>query len=180
MDGKIFDLEEQRSSRLAAGVDQIFNDFVLAVNGDGSATGETCHIDTMAHTEEAEIYAPVDHALAIEACPDSGGAHQIDAALFKDTGANALDDVILAFAFENHGVDSVEMEQLCEQQTRGSGSDDTYLGVHVQFEFVAASGPDSSTYQTADSGGRAPSPAPTVAKTPCLLSTWKFTLNVSL
>ena len=51
-------------------------------------------------------------------------AEQIDRRLFEDAGTNALDDVRFAADFHGHRVDAGLVEQVAEEQARGTGADD--------------------------------------------------------
>jgi hypothetical protein len=76
----------------------------------------------------------VDETFAPDAAAQPDFIQQIDRSLFEDAGANAIDDVFFAAGFEHDGIDAMEMEQVGEQKSRGSGADDAYLGMHCWIE----------------------------------------------
>jgi hypothetical protein len=79
---------------------------------------------------KAEVNAIVAHTVAMEAIADAQLRHEVGGELFEDAGADAIDDVFLIAAFEDDRVDSFEVEQLPEQQSGWSGSDDSNLRAH--------------------------------------------------
>jgi hypothetical protein len=57
---------------------------------------------------------------------------QIDGGLFEDAGADAFLTIFAAARFEHHGVDAAQMEQMREDQARGTGADDAHLSLHAE------------------------------------------------
>lgn len=117
----------KRTAGCGAGFDQILDQLILAVDGDGAAAGEVLEIDAMAAAFEGEPDSAVAHALAAEAVADSGFDQQVDGRLFEDAGAHSLDDIIAAATFDDGRFDAVEMEEMTEQQARGTGANDSHL-----------------------------------------------------
>ena len=84
----------------------------------------------MAGAGEAELDAVVHQAFALQAVADTGLNEQIDRALLKNAGANALLDVFARVGFENHGIDALQMKKMRERESGGPRSDDSNLGSH--------------------------------------------------
>jgi hypothetical protein len=72
----------------------------------------------------------VQHALAQEAVSDARGYQEVGASLLEQTGAQALLDVLPALVLEDHGGDPILMEEMGENETGGSCSDNSDLRAH--------------------------------------------------
>ena len=88
-------------------VDQVFDDFVLSVNGDPPSAREPGHVHAMAATRKRQVDPFMAKALAIEARGHTGRPHEIDGALFEDAGADALDDMVAATIFDDDRIDAM-------------------------------------------------------------------------
>ena len=60
--------------------------------------------------------------------PDS--LEQVDRALLEHAGADRRLDLLAAARLEHHRFDAAQMQQVREQQARGSRADDPDLGAH--------------------------------------------------
>ncbi len=130
MDAGVFDFEENLAAGGEPRIGQILDHFVLRIDRDRLAAGEFREIDAMGALAEAQIYAVVDEAFALEACADAGFFQQIHGALLEDTGAHAFLHVLAAAIFEDDRLDAVKVQQMRENQAGGPGSDDANLRAH--------------------------------------------------
>ena len=67
-----FGLEEDFASGCYARRDQILDDFVLRVDGDGLAAGQIFEVDAMACATEAQLDAVVRQAFTLQSRTDTG------------------------------------------------------------------------------------------------------------
>jgi hypothetical protein len=97
---------------LAAGcqscLHEILHDFVLRVNGN-STTGQFLKIDAMPTSGEAQFDAMMNQPFPPHAFTNSDGIQQVDSALLKDAGADALFDVGAALRFDNDAFNAFEV-----------------------------------------------------------------------
>ena len=83
---------------------------------------------------KAEVDAVVTQPAALHARANAHRDQQIDRALFEHAGAYPFDDVIAAAVFDDDRVDAVQVQQLCEHQSCGTGTDDADLCAMVRHE----------------------------------------------
>jgi len=127
----IFRLKNNRETRFEPRCDQILDHFLLRVNRDGLASGQVVKVDAMAAAVESQLDAVMGESFAFEALPDARFDEQIDRALFEQACANALFDVFPGARFENHGFNSLQVEQVSEHQSRRTCPDNADLRAHV-------------------------------------------------
>jgi len=106
---QVFHPVQQRTPRGAPRRVEILLDFVLAIDRDRASAGKLMHVDAMALAAEADMDAVVDESLALHALAQSDGVQQIHGALFQNARAHAIDHILFAACFEDHGVDAVQM-----------------------------------------------------------------------
>ena len=131
----VFRLKQNASARCKPSLDQVFDDFMLSVNGDG-ASGEIFEIDTMALSGEAKFDTVVNQAFALHPFAHAHLREQIDGARLEHACANAFLAILAGSVFEHDGVDALEVEQMREYQPGGTGSDNSNLRayrVHPRF-----------------------------------------------
>jgi hypothetical protein len=116
----------------AARGDQIFHDFVLAVDGDGASAGQFFEVDAMTVALEGHVDAAVAYALTTQTVAQSGLGEEVDSPLLKDAGAHAFDHIITAAVFDYDGVDAFEVQQMSQEQPRGSGPHDRHLSAEAR------------------------------------------------
>jgi hypothetical protein len=112
MNTERFGFEEDFSTGVEAGGDEIFDDFVLGVDSDGFAAGEFGEIDTVAGVDETQLDAVVHQTFALQTGADAGVDQEIDGAFFENAGADALLDIIAAASFGDGGFDSLQVEKM--------------------------------------------------------------------
>ena len=91
-------------------------------DGDALAAGEFGEINVMSAAGESQVDAVVDEAFAFESFADTRLDHHVHSSLLEDTGADALFDILAAAIFDYDGFNSLEVEQVREDKTRGAGA----------------------------------------------------------
>src|SRR5262249_26155650 len=110
--------------------DQIFYDFLLAVDGHAFAD-EIAEIDVVQGAAECEIDAIMEHAFVLHAIADAGFDEQVARPLLDQSGTDAALDIVAAAILQDHTVDARAVEQMREHQPGGPGTDDTDLRAQV-------------------------------------------------
>src|SRR5580704_4577455 len=103
---------------------------MLRINGDGFSAGEVREINAMCALVEAKIHTVMHQSFALQPFAYAGFFQQVNGALFENSGAHALLDVLAAAIFQDYGFDAVEMQQMRKNQTCGPGANDTNLRAH--------------------------------------------------
>lgn len=147
MDRDVFDFKNDLAIRLAARGDEIFDDFLLAIDGDAAAAGELEHIDAMAATIEAKFETVVDEAFASHAFANTGFVEQINRALFENAGTDTFFDVVAATGFHDDRLDSLKMQKVRKKKARGACADDSDLRAHRGQEFSAKRRPPPTFWE---------------------------------
>src|SRR6185312_516275 len=109
VDRNVFDFENDLAVRVETGRDEVFDHFLLAVDGDAAAAGQFKHIDAVRLSIEAQLEAVVTKAFAAHAVADAGFIEEIDCTLFENTGADTAFNVFAAVRFDDDGIDSLQM-----------------------------------------------------------------------
>src|SRR5258707_7041339 len=71
---------------------------------------------------EAQLDTVVHEALAVQPFAQAGGVEQIHRALLQHASADPFLRVAPALGFDDHAFDTFEMQEVGEQETRGSGA----------------------------------------------------------
>src|SRR5262249_39771624 len=116
--------------RGGARVHQVLRDLGLAVDDDLLAAGEAGEIDAVARARKEDAEALVAQPLAPEAPPHARGLEHVNHALLEHPGADAPEHVFTAATLDDDGVDAREVQQLAEEQSRGTRADDGDLYAH--------------------------------------------------
>jgi len=85
------------------------------------------HIDAMPAAREAQFDAVMHQAFAPQTLADARLGEQIHRALLQYARANSLFGMFAGLSFDDHGINSFEMEQEREDQAGRPGSDDADL-----------------------------------------------------
>ena len=125
-DGDGGSFEEEGAASGEAGGDEVFDDLLLAVDGDAAA-GEFGEGDAVAVAGEAQDNAFVNQAFAVHPGADSGVAHLLAGIMFHEAGADAAFDVRSGLGLDDDAVDTVQMQDLGEEEAGGAGADDADL-----------------------------------------------------
>lgn len=129
VEGDIGDIEKDRPTGGKAGLDEVFDHLMLAVDGDGAA-GEGLEIDAVGAALELEFNAAVDETFAAHAVAEAAGGEEIGRVLLEDAGANALFETAPRSGFNHDRVDAFERKEVREKETGGSRADDGDLGAN--------------------------------------------------
>src|SRR5579864_1497285 len=127
MNGHVLRLEDNFTAGGEARGDQILDDFVLGVDGDGFSAGEAAQVDAMAAPVEAEFDTVMEEGLALEAFADTRFDHQVDGALFEEAGAQPRFDIFAGANFEDDRLDALQVEEMREHQAGRPSPDDSDL-----------------------------------------------------
>src|SRR5205814_5148402 len=88
-------------------------------------------VDMMRASREAKVDSPVEKGLAHETLAQPGLGQEIDGALLEDARANRRLDLRARAGVDDDGFDAAQMQEMGEQQPRGSRTDDADLRPHV-------------------------------------------------
>ena len=86
--------------------------------------------DVVALAGDAEFEAVVHEAFAVQSIGEAELGHQLDRALFEQAGAHAFDDILPAAVLQHDRFDTGAAQEVRQQQSRGSRTDDFNLGSH--------------------------------------------------
>jgi len=122
----VVDLEMQGRARVEPRGDQVRDHLGLPVDRDRAA-GQRAQVDAVLLAVEREAQPVVHQALAFQARAEAGVAQRVGRPLLQHAGADPPLDVLAAARLEHDGVDARAVQQVAEEQPRGSGSDDRDL-----------------------------------------------------
>ncbi len=123
MDGDVVDLEPDLHPALGAGVDQIADHLLLAVDRDRPA-GQLGHRDVQRLALPAQIDAVVDETVPVEPPGNLQLPHQVDRVLLQEPGPHPPFDVLAVTALQHHRLDPDSLEQQGQCQPGRPGADD--------------------------------------------------------
>ena len=122
---------EAAKAHLAAGRDagivQIFQNLGLRIDRVAFSAGEFLEIDTVTAAFEAQLDPIVDQALGLHALAHAHLRKQVDRSLLQHAGADTLLDILTTAIFDYDGVNSLQMQEVREDQTGWPGADDSDL-----------------------------------------------------
>jgi hypothetical protein len=81
----------------------------------------------MAFSVEAKFDTFMLQTFSFQALSHSGPAQNVYRALFEHSGAHTRFDIFARLPFKNHGLDSLQMQQVGKCQPGGPGTDDSNL-----------------------------------------------------
>src|SRR2546423_13428837 len=116
-----------RAAIVGPPLDQVFDDLLLAVDGD-TAAGQCAEIDPVLLALKAQLDAVVDQAFASHSVADAGRAQEVSRSLFEHAGAHARLDGVPAAGLVADGLDALEMEKVGQHEPGWAGADDANLG----------------------------------------------------
>src|SRR5262247_2072653 len=88
------DFKQQRPARAHACCNEIFDDLVLAVNGNASAC-QCSHVNAAAVPKDIEVDSIMEETVALKPVADTALDQEVNSGLFQHAGSNALDHIIL-------------------------------------------------------------------------------------
>src|SRR5450755_3158522 len=86
------DLKEDLAGRSHSRLDQILDDFLLAIDRDRSPAGELGQVYSMPGAAKAQLDAVMKESFPAQPLTDTGCNQQIDTSLLQHAGSNALLD----------------------------------------------------------------------------------------
>src|SRR5215210_5308554 len=135
-----FGFEDDLSARLEPGGDEVFHHLVLAVDRDRASPGELEQVDAVALPVEPQLDAVVDHPLPLHPVADARLVQQVDRALLQHARPDPVLYVIAAAGLEHDRLDTLQVQQVREQQPRRSTPDDPNLCAHVRCSSITRHG----------------------------------------
>ncbi len=111
--------------------DQILDDFLLRINGDGFAN-QILKINAMALSIEAKFDPLMLQALSLQALAHSGTRENVHRALLQHAGTHTSFHVFARVSFQNYGFNTLKVQEVSQRQTRRSGADDPDLCAEVR------------------------------------------------
>jgi hypothetical protein len=100
---------------------------MLRVNHDALAIGQILEVDSMAASSEAQLDPVVDESFGLHPLGHAHLGEQVDCLLLEDAGTDALLNILAAAVLDYDGIDSIEIEQVREHQSRGPCPNDPDL-----------------------------------------------------
>lgn len=88
-------------------------------------------VDAMTAAIEAELDPVMQQSPLLQAFANSGFDERVDCALLKHTCANAALDILAASRLYDYGVDTLQVQQVRQQQSSRAGADYTNLSSHI-------------------------------------------------
>ena len=123
--------EEQGCAVVVGGFVKVLLKLCLAV-GHHLPSGKSLHLHRQhVLTAPGQIDQVVSGAVGIHSVADPGSTNHLNGAPFENAGADSCQDVVAGLALENHMIDLGVVEDLGEQRSRWSGSDDHDVGAHL-------------------------------------------------
>ncbi len=122
-------LEKQLPLRRHTRGDQVFQDFVLGINGDG-AVGQSRQIDAVLTATECQPDALMPRPFPPHPLSQSDLVEQIDRPLFEHPGANGRFHRRPAARFQHHRFHAMQMQQMRQHQAGRAGTDYRNLCAH--------------------------------------------------
>jgi hypothetical protein len=77
------------------------------------------------------VKAMMDFPFPVHPIPTLSLTQQFSKTLLQDTSPDAAQHILSTLPLQHDGVDALQMEQLGQQQSGGSATDDANLGFHV-------------------------------------------------
>jgi len=84
----------------------------------------------MGAARETQFDSAMNEALADKATAYADVLHQLDGVVLQDAGANAVFNVVAGVGFEYDRFNAFEVQEMGEEQSGRSGSDDADLSAH--------------------------------------------------
>jgi hypothetical protein len=126
---EVFNVEVQGFTRPEPGGYQVPDNFLLAIDHDGT-TRQLFEVDPVTAPCEVQTDAVMKQPLLHHASTDTGGIQDVHALVFEHARTHAIFNVMPAFCLQHHRLDTALMQELGQQQPRGTGADDRNLGSH--------------------------------------------------
>src|SRR5262245_51156216 len=126
----LFDLEEDFRARIETRVDQIFDDFGLAIYRNGAPASQLAQVDSVATPAKTQLDAAMNESLPSHPLADARFVEDVHSALFQNACADTAFDVLAAAVFEHDRFNALQPQQPPKQQSRRACSDNSDLCSH--------------------------------------------------
>ena len=111
-------------------LDQVLLHLGLSVHPHRTA-GQLDEVDVVAMVGPLQVDAAVSVTFAVQSFAQPAAPEQVDGGLFEDSCADPGRDVFLRASFQHYRLDAVRGEQVRQEHSGGTRSDDRHLGPHV-------------------------------------------------
>jgi len=111
---RVLYFEKNLSGGIKPRFNQVFDDFLLPVNGDGTTACQVMKVDAMTLARKAQLKAVMDQALTPHPITDSGLDQRVYRALFEHTCAHATFDVLAAVFLKYDRFNAACVQQMRE------------------------------------------------------------------
>ncbi len=130
VNGHRVDLEQQRLTRRQSCRHQVSDELLLTVDHHRAA-GEVRKVDTVTVPREVKENSVVEQTLAPHALAHARLIEHVDRLMLEDPGPDAALDVLAASGLQHDGFDASQMQEVGEQQSCRSCTDDRNLRAHA-------------------------------------------------
>src|SRR5512139_1797477 len=129
VDGDVTDIEQHGSAIREAALDEVLHDLLLAVDRD-ALVHQRFEVDAMQITVNADIDAPMQHALALHPFADPQLGEQVRRPVLDQARANPIFNVVAAAILDDDRVDTLQAEESRKHEACWACSDDSDLRPH--------------------------------------------------
>ncbi len=102
----------------------------MRIDRDAAASGKVGEVDSVAATVEAQLDSVVTETLALQPAAYTHLNQQVGGALFEQARAHTILTILPAAGFHHDGFNTLQVQQMREHQSGGSGSDNSDLRAH--------------------------------------------------
>jgi hypothetical protein len=94
-----------------SGRDQVFDYFMLRVDGDALAAGQFAKIDVVSSSVKSQLDSAMLQALPLQPFTHAEFMHQVNGAVFKHAGADSFFDVLAGMHFQDDRFNPSALQQ---------------------------------------------------------------------
>src|SRR5436305_13583238 len=120
----VLDLEADVPAAGHAGGNEVFDDLLLAVDGD-RPTGQGREINAVPRAIELQVHAVVDIAFPVQPDRKAELVEPFDGAVFEHSGPHPTLDVRAIALLEHHAINAGSHQEVGKNQPGRTGTDDT-------------------------------------------------------
>ncbi|MNT16792.1 hypothetical protein D3C72_1519110 [compost metagenome] len=125
-------LKAQVAARGQPRVNQVLDDFVLRIDHHGAAACQVNKINAPVDAAHAQHGPFVPEPLSAHPVAQASFAHQVDRALLQHSRADGGADGVAAAAFQHHGFNALQVQQMRQHQPSWAGPYDCNLSAHAR------------------------------------------------
>ncbi|MNI49121.1 hypothetical protein D3C73_1037180 [compost metagenome] len=125
-------LKAQVAARGQPRVNQVLDDFVLRIDHHGAAACQVNKINAPVDAAHAQHGPFVPESFAAHPVTQARFGHQVHRTLLQHTRADGGADGVAATAFQHHGFNALQIQQVRQHQPSRTGPYDCYLSAHAQ------------------------------------------------